>query len=161
MQAVRGDPSASLLIPLVNLYIAERFHFPFPEILLFISDPARQEGRFANVTIRGAGCDGRVAPQDVRQNAYGQAVWSCPPDAGVKLRKRSAQRRRLTSPVLRGERGVSRKAIAQGVPVVSALPVYLVRVLLFLRASLRVRPAPGTPCALFSLGGRDSCKNPD
>jgi len=34
------------------------------------------EGRFAIVTIRGAGCDGRVATQDVRRNAYGQAVWS-------------------------------------------------------------------------------------
>ena len=30
-----------------------------------------------------------VGPQDVRQVAYGQAVWSCPLDAGVKLRKRT------------------------------------------------------------------------
>ena len=42
------------------------------------------EGRFAIVTIRGAGCDGRITPQDVRRGAYGQAAWSCPPDAGVK-----------------------------------------------------------------------------
>jgi hypothetical protein len=27
-------------------------------------------------------------PQDVRHAAYGQAVWSCPLDAGVKLRKK-------------------------------------------------------------------------
>jgi hypothetical protein len=26
-----------------------------------------------------------VVPQDVRRVAYGQAVWSCPLDAGVKL----------------------------------------------------------------------------
>ena len=45
---------------------------------------ASQEGRFAIATTRGAGCDGRVVPQDVRHDAYGQAVWSCPPDAGVK-----------------------------------------------------------------------------
>ena len=38
--------------------------------------PARHEGRFANVTIRGAGCDGRVLPQDERHDAYGQAAWS-------------------------------------------------------------------------------------
>jgi hypothetical protein len=64
-----------------------------------------------------------VVPQDVRDIAYGQAVWSCPLDAGVKLReKRFAQRRWLKSPTHRGERGVSRKAIAQGVPDVSALP---------------------------------------
>ena len=37
---------------------------------------ASQEGRFANATTRGAGCDGRVVPQGVRRDAYGQAVWS-------------------------------------------------------------------------------------
>jgi hypothetical protein len=26
-----------------------------------------------------------IVPQDVRHVAYGQAVWSCPLDAGVKL----------------------------------------------------------------------------
>jgi hypothetical protein len=42
-----------------------------------LTKPSRpHEGRFAIVTIRGAGCDGRVAAQDVRRNAYGQAVWS-------------------------------------------------------------------------------------
>jgi hypothetical protein len=34
------------------------------------------EGRFAIVTIRGAGCDGRRSAQAMRANAYGQAVWS-------------------------------------------------------------------------------------
>jgi hypothetical protein len=42
-----------------------------------LKKPSRpHEGRFAIVTIRGAGCDGRVAAQDVRRDAYGQAVWS-------------------------------------------------------------------------------------
>src|SRR5581483_6817381 len=82
-----------------------------------ITLPSRpHEGRFAIVTIRGAGCDGRISPQDVRYDAYGQAAWSCPPDAGVKPRVISPGRRRLSSPVLRGERGVSRKTMAQGVP---------------------------------------------
>jgi hypothetical protein len=56
-------------------------------------------------------------PQDVRRVAYGQAVWSRPLDAGVKLIEmrfrpcgRNAEidrRRRLTSPRLRGERGAA------------------------------------------------------
>jgi hypothetical protein len=74
------------------------------------------EGRFAIVTIRGAGCDRRVAPQGVRHSAYGQAVWSCPPDAGVKFSEMIGRRWWLKSPVHQGEHGVSRKAIAQGVP---------------------------------------------
>jgi hypothetical protein len=42
-----------------------------------LTKPSRpHEGRFAIVTIRGAGCDGRGATQDVRRIAYGQAVWS-------------------------------------------------------------------------------------
>ena len=36
---------------------------------------------------------GRVVSQDVRRNAYGQAVWSCPANAGDKPAQRSAQRR--------------------------------------------------------------------
>jgi hypothetical protein len=63
-------------------------------------------------------------------------------------------RRGLTSPVPRGERGVSRKAIAQGVPDVSALPDLLVCAFIFLHTRLRVRPAPGIPCALCLRGQR-------
>jgi hypothetical protein len=48
-----------------------------------------------------------VVPQDVRDFAYGQAVWSCPPDAGVKPIEMIDQRRRLTSPVLRGDHGAA------------------------------------------------------
>jgi len=45
----------------------------------------------------------------------GQAVWSCPPDAGVKPAIRFFARRRwLTSPVHRGEYGAAVKTIAQG-----------------------------------------------
>ena len=58
--------------------------------------------------------------QAMRTEAYGQAVWSCHLDAGVKFAGDIRKRRGLTSPIPRGERGVSRKAIAQGVPDVSA-----------------------------------------
>jgi hypothetical protein len=100
--------------------------------------------------------------REVRQanapRAYGQAVWSWSPDAGIKSVEtrfrpcgRNAEidrRRRLTSPVLRREHEVSRKAIAQGMPDCSALPDLLVCVLSFLHTRLRVRPAPGIPCTL-------------
>ena len=58
------------------------------------------------------------AQQTSAFDADGQAVWSCPPDAGVKLCMTNARRRWLTSPVHRGERGAAVKTIAQGVPVV-------------------------------------------
>ena len=71
------------------------------------------------------------------------------------------RRRGLTSPVPRGEHGVSRKAIAQGVPdefrrtcgdyrLWAAYP--------FLPTRLRVRRAPGIPCALFLEEGQRNCK---
>jgi hypothetical protein len=57
-----------------------------------------------------------IGAQTMHVDAYGQAVWSCPLDAGVKLIEMIDRRRWLSSPIHRGERGVSRKAIAQGVP---------------------------------------------
>src|SRR5262249_57244932 len=41
--------------------------------------------------------------------AYGQAVWSCPLDAGVKLIEVIDKRRWLPSPTHRGERGAAEK----------------------------------------------------
>jgi hypothetical protein len=63
------------------------------------------------VTKREAGSDGRVcAPRRSARDADGEAVWSWPPDAEVKLRKTSFARRRwLQSPAHRGDHGVSRK----------------------------------------------------
>ena len=64
--------------------------------------------------------------------AYGQAVWSCPLDAGVKLIEMIDRRRRLTSPRLRGEHGAAVKTIAQGMPDCSAVPVVTLLVCFFL-----------------------------
>jgi hypothetical protein len=69
---------------------------------------------------------------------------------GSSCAKRFAQRRWLKSPIHRGERGVSRKAIAQGMPERFGLPDYLCAPLPFQHTSLRVRPAPGIPCVLRS-----------
>jgi hypothetical protein len=57
-----------------------------------------------------------VVPQDVRRIADGQVAWSWSPDAGINPWVNRPGGRRLTSPVLRREREVSRKTIAQGVP---------------------------------------------
>jgi hypothetical protein len=96
----------------------------------------------------------------VRQaNAPRRTVKPCGPDPpmpGSSLpMDKSARRRGLTSPVPRGERGVSRKAIAQGVPDRFGLPDYLVCTLplsahkpagaLSARHSLRPLSSGGTP----------------
>jgi hypothetical protein len=56
-----------------------------------------------------------VVPQSVRRIAYGQAVWSCPANAGDKLRNdpRSDGGNKAGSP---GRSRSSRKTIAQGMP---------------------------------------------
>src|SRR6202011_1942084 len=91
--------------------------FPFPKQRNYdLTKPSRpQEGRNAIVTICGAGCDGRVGPQGVRQSAYGQAVWSCPLDAGVKFAG-DPQATVAKKPDTPGRARSSRKTIAQGVP---------------------------------------------
>src|SRR5258708_31305386 len=88
----------------------------------------------------------------------GQAVWSCPPDAGVKPCETIVARRRwLTSPVHRGEHGAAVKTIARGMPVVPAALSLLAcaKCTIFCTQGSRVRPASGIPCALrFSEGHR-------
>src|SRR5262249_9094982 len=48
----------------------------------------------------------------------------------------------------------SRNTIAQGMPARAGLPIFLVRVSVFLRTSLRVHRAPGIPCALHLFEGQ-------
>src|SRR5206468_6576636 len=59
---------------------------------------------------------------------------------------------------LRGERGISRQPIAQGMPECSGCTCMLVCALLYtLHTRPRVQQAPGIPCSL-SFEGKDSCK---
>jgi hypothetical protein len=51
-----------------------------------------------------------------RANAYGQAVWSCPLDAGVKLRNAICAATVAIKPDTPGRARSSRKAIVQGMP---------------------------------------------
>ena len=98
-------------------------------------------------------------PQDVRRNAYGQAVWFRSPDAGIKFAEMIGKRWWLKSPAHQGERGVSRKAIAQGMPDCSALPDDLWASFPFSPRGLRVQLAPGIPCALcFSRVAADKAR---
>src|ERR1700755_3091199 len=49
-------------------------------------------------------------------SAYGQAVWSCPPDAGVNPRVEEPGETEANKPGTPGRSRSSRKTIAQGVP---------------------------------------------
>ena len=62
-------------------------------------------------------------------------------------------------PDRRRERGISRKAIVQGMPECFGEPVVTMLVcFLFLRTRLRVRRAPGIPCALVSRKSVRMCE---
>src|SRR5581483_1722647 len=95
-----GNPPKSrrLFCPTSQARLAKIYLFPNYRNYDLKKPSRPHEGRNAIVTIRGAGCDGRVGPQGVRQGAYGQAVWSCPPDAGVKRVEMILSRWWLKSP---------------------------------------------------------------
>jgi len=62
-----------------------RFHFRFSEKRALIRAFRPQEGRFATSRVSVRDAVDVAGSQDVRRAAYGQAVWSCPLDAGVKF----------------------------------------------------------------------------
>jgi hypothetical protein len=61
-----------------------------------------------------------VGAQTMRVHADGEGVWSWSPDAGIKSVEMIDRRRRLASPVLRGERAISRKPSRRECRIVSA-----------------------------------------
>src|SRR5207247_2245811 len=87
-------------------------------ITLPVSRPARGAYHDRHDTW-GAGCGGRfgvrcfLAP-DENAKAYGEVVWSWRRDAGAKLCGKCPAGDGDNKPAHRGEHGVSRKAIAQG-----------------------------------------------
>jgi hypothetical protein len=95
-----------------------------------------------------------IVPQGVRRIAYGQAVWSCPANAGDKPARKLAGDggKKL---VRRGDHGAAVKPLRRECRVISAYLCWP-RVRLFcLHARQWVRRAPGIPCALcFSEGHR-------
>jgi hypothetical protein len=77
-------------------------------------------------------------------------------------REQSCQRRWLKSPAHRGDHGISRKTIAQGMPGQSGEPVAttLVCLLTTSHTRLRVHWASGIPCALSFVWGGKFQQNP-
>ena len=103
---------------------------------------------------RGTGCGGRLFSRKAcAEAADGQAVWSCFPDAGDKPCESSARRRGLKSPVPRGEHGAAVKPLRRECRMSRPCLTDLWAFFLFSPRGLRVRPAPGIPCALRLLRG--------
>jgi hypothetical protein len=81
------------------------------------------EGRFAIVTIRGAGCDGRGwRADDARRKRTVKPCGPGTPTLVLSLRSQVDRRQRLTSPVLWGERGAAVKPLRRECRAISALP---------------------------------------
>jgi hypothetical protein len=102
------------------------------------------------VTEREAGCDGRNSC--ARRAWPARTVKPCgpvPPTLGSSCAEQSAQRRRLESPVLRGERGAAVKPLRRECRMFRLTCTDLWAPFLFSPRGLRVRPAPGIPCALY------------
>ena len=93
--------------------------------------PSRSsEGRIAIVTDVGAGCDGRGCCAGRARRL--RTAKPCGPDTPTlvsSLAGDPARRRRLTSPALRGERGISRNPSCRECRIVSASLWFLTRVL--------------------------------
>jgi hypothetical protein len=84
--------------------------------------PASQEGRYGqssrNVE-RGMRWT-RLGCRTSSTEADGESVWSWPPDAEVKLCETFREATEAIKPGPPGERAISRKPLAQGMPDVSA-----------------------------------------
>src|SRR6185437_1115196 len=87
--------------------------------------PPRQEGRSANRHQRGArdAMDAGGLTRRVRPKRTAKPRGPVPPTLGASPETMIFRRRRLSSPVLRGDRGISRNTIARGMPVDPAEPV--------------------------------------
>jgi hypothetical protein len=121
---------------------------------------AQQEGHIAIVTdVRTRGSDGREASATDDALAL-RTAKPCGPDAAT-LASSSWEASFLgmtvaTKPVHRGELGISRKTIAQGMPDPFGEPVVTMLACFSLsHARLRVHRAPGIPCALRFPGGHE------
>jgi hypothetical protein len=145
-------------------------HFvaPFPTCrnrqirITFHVSPPRQEGRSGRSSrnVRRVAMDAFVRPDEAPRDASGEAVWSWHPDAGVKLRvSKHPGRRRLSSPVLRGEHGISRPTSRRECRRVRLYLLMLVRICFAHSPRTRLSGAtsPGIPCALFSSRAARRC----
>jgi hypothetical protein len=76
----------------VNPRAQKYFSLSETQITLMIRPvPRSLQRRFAVVTKRGAGCDGRYGARDECAGADGEGAWSWSPDAGIKPRGNEPQ----------------------------------------------------------------------
>jgi hypothetical protein len=107
----------------------------------------------------GAGCGGRFGDARdsvVRTNGADADAKACGPGLQTLRPSRAVTSRAMTGaikPGPRGERAISVKTIAQGMPDDLAEPVVTAASFFYLLAGHGLRPAPGIPCALL-FGGR-------
>jgi len=156
-------------------------HTHTPNQWSYSGDPVPVRGAVARRHERGMGCGGResVGAQLMSQGglnrerwqarrttdvlAYGKTAWSWHPLLVSSRRRRcepNRGRKTFNPPATvtirlrrRGERGISRKAITQGMPDASASPVCSCAQLpTSLRTGPRVQRAPGIPCTLSFRG---------
>ena len=140
--------------------------FRFTGILIYgipRLSPCRHEGRFAIVTKRGAGCDGRLrrqcglnradeTPQRTAKSCGPGAATVASIPAGLCWRGNGDNKGR--SP---GRSRISRKPIARGKPGCPGCTRGLIRVLFSTglpHTELRAQSAPGFPCALCQREGQ-------
>src|SRR5215472_17639218 len=110
--------------------------------------PSHKKGRIAIVTTRGAGCDGHDGGFDeARRCVRSSRVVLSPRRWGQVAQRDLRQRRWLTSPRHRGERGAAAKTIVQGMPDRSGQPV----VTMLVWFSSFPREAAGAASARHSL----------
>jgi len=112
---------------------------------------AHQRGRIAIVTKRWAWMRWTRLAQSTKRNP--RTAKSCGPDAPTLASSwrrcfRIALATVARKPGHRGERDISCKTIARGMPGVSGVTVVTNARVFYHHARLRAQPAPGIPCAL-------------
>jgi hypothetical protein len=116
--------------------------------------PPRYEGRFGRSS-PDVGRDAMDAlAQDECVDAYGQVAWFWLPDAGVKFAEYLRRRWWLKSPAHQEERGAAVQPLRRECRMFRPTCTDLWAPFLFSPRGLRVRPAPGIPCALGISGRR-------
>src|SRR3984957_4395956 len=123
--------------------------------------PSRPQRGVAQRHQREAGCGGRVGAN--RRMAPARTAKSCGPDTPTLVSSRRSYPLAMVArkPGHQGEREISRKTIARGMPGDSGVTVVTVtgKACFFCPARLRARWAPGIPCAL-TFEAKDFLHNP-
>jgi len=138
---------------------AKIFRFTILQIRIIdfaVSSPRRGVGRrhcTSGWDAVDASASARSFRADENVEAYGEVAWFWRRDAGAKSAGCFSQMT-VTKRAHRGDRDISRKAIAQGMSACSPLTCMLVCACLLahLHTRPRVQRAPGIPCSLY-LGG--------